>query len=276
MKFKVKNRIKGRAQTLEQLQREQLESIGCVLRQTREEQSLSLERLSSKTLIRPSLMAAIESANLEQLPEPVYVRGLIKRYADTLGLDGETLAIQFFTHLNLRSRSSWKESPAAQLRPLHLYSLYVLLVVIAVGGLSYVLKRTTPEFANIPSLDPLANTDFESASRDPLQPATNPFDSLYPEIPALDARDNRPIRVEVILTGQSWMRVIADGQTEFEGILQQGDIRVWTADEKLTMRAGNAGGVLVAYNNKEAEKLGEPGKVEEVTFLPTDEISMRF
>ncbi|MCG8367008.1 MAG: helix-turn-helix domain-containing protein, partial [Pseudanabaenales cyanobacterium] len=120
MKIKDKNRIKRRVQTLDQLQREQLASIGGVLRQTREEQSLSLEQLSSKTLIRPSLMSAIESANLEQLPEPVYVRGLIKRYADILGLDGETLAIQFFTHLNLRSRSSWKDSPAAQLRPLHL------------------------------------------------------------------------------------------------------------------------------------------------------------
>ena len=72
------------------------------------------------------------------------------------------------------------------------------------------------------------------------------------------------------------MRVIADGRTEYEGILQQGDIRVWTAEEKLTMRAGNAGGVLVAYNNNKAEKLGEPGKVEEVTFLPTNEISMNF
>ena len=274
MKIKAKNR-KGRVQTLDQLQREQLASIGGVLRQTREEQALSLERLSNKTLIRPSLMAAIESANLEQLPEPVYVRGLIKRYADILGLDGETLASQFFTHLNLRSRAAWKDSPAAQLRPLHLYSLYILLVMIAVGGLSYVLKRTTPEFANIPALDPLVSADSESARADAPQPDSNSYD-LYPEASELAPEDNRPIRVEVILTGQSWMKVVADGQTEFEGILQQGDKRVWTADEKLTMRAGNAGGVLVAYNNKKAEKLGEPGYVREITFLPTEDISMNF
>lgn len=274
MKIKDKNRIKRRVQTLDQLQREQLASIGGVLRQTREEQSLSLEQLSSKTLIRPSLMSAIESANLEQLPEPVYVRGLIKRYADILGLDGETLAIQFFTHLNLRSRSSWKDSPAAQLRPLHLYTLYILLVMFAVGGLSYVLKRTTPEFASIPAIDPLVTVGSDGAGAP--QPTSNPNNYLLPETSILTPSNNRPIRVEVILTGQSWMRVIADGQKEFEGILQQGDTRVWTADEKLTMRAGNAGGVLILYNNKAAEKLGEPGNVAEITFLPTDEISMNF
>lgn len=276
MKTKAKNRIKGRAQTLDQLQQEQLTSIGGVLRQTREEQSLSLERLSSKTLIRPSLMAAIESANLEQLPEPVYVRGLIKRYADILGLDGETLASQFFTHLNLRSRHSWKESPAAQLRPLHLYALYVVLVMIAVGGLSYVLKRTTPEVSSIPAIDPLAAAEFDNPSSGPPRPSLNPNQALSPEIPVSAPVSNRPIRVKVILTGQSWMRVVADGRTEFEGILQQGETRVWTADEKLFMRAGNAGGVLVAYNNREAKKLGEPGIVEEITFWPTDEISMHF
>ena len=273
MKIKAKNRIK-KAQTLDQLQREQLASIGEVLRQTREEQSLSLEQLSSKTLIRPSLMAAIESANLEQLPEPVYVRGLIKRYADILGLDGETLAIQFFTHLNLRSRSAWKDSPAAQLRPLHLYALYILLVMIAVGGLSYVLQRTAPEFSRIPAIDPLVNNGSEGPGGSQSASIQNQY--LLPESSTFGQNDNRPIRVEVILTGQSWMRVIADGQTEFEGILQQGDTRVWTADEKLTMRAGNAGGVLVAYNNKEAEQLGEPGNVAEITFLPTNEISMHF
>ena len=272
MKIKAKKRINRKAQTLDQLQREQLASIGGVLRQTREEQSLSLEQLSSKTLIRPSLMAAIESASLEQLPEPVYVRGLIKRYADILGLDGETLAIQFFTHLNLRSRSSWKDSPAAQLRPLHLYSLYIVLVMVAVGGLSFVLQRTTPEFASIPAIDV---NGVNTGAGGP-QPASNSRSYQFPESSPLGQRDNRPIRVEVILTGQSWMRVIADGQTEFEGILQQGDKRVWTADEKLTMRAGNAGGVLVVYNNEEAEKLGEPGNVAEITFLPTNEISMNF
>jgi hypothetical protein len=51
-----------------------------------------------------------------------------------------------------------------------------------------------------------------------------------------------PIQVEMTLTSQSWLRITADGDKEFEGILQPGETRLWTADQALTIRAGNAGG----------------------------------
>lgn len=38
------------------------------------------------------------------------------------------------------------------------------------------------------------------------------------------------------------------------------------ANKELTVRAGNAGGVLIAVNKKEAKQLGQPGQVEEVTY----------
>ncbi|NJL86372.1 MAG: hypothetical protein HC886_10950 [Leptolyngbyaceae cyanobacterium SM1_1_3] len=88
--------MKKKAQDLEQMQREQLAEIGSFLKQSREQQSLSLEELASRTLIRRSLLEAIESADLEQLPEPIYIRGLLKLYASKLGLEGEMVASQFF------------------------------------------------------------------------------------------------------------------------------------------------------------------------------------
>jgi hypothetical protein len=42
--------------------------------------------------------------------------------------------------------------------------------------------------------------------------------------------------------------------------------RTWQANRELTVRAGNAGGVYVAVNNANAKQLGQPGKVEEVTY----------
>jgi pseudouridine synthase len=71
---------------------------------------LSLEAVASKTLIRASLLQAIEHGDLDSLPEPVYIRGLIRRYGDALGLDGEALAIQFFTPPKIRHRS-WERIP---------------------------------------------------------------------------------------------------------------------------------------------------------------------
>jgi cytoskeletal protein RodZ len=70
----------------------------------------------------------------------------------------------------------------------------------------------------------------------------------------------------VKLTDQSWVRVVADGKTEFEGMLPEGTQRIWAADKEVTVRAGNAGGVLVSLNEGQAKPMGEPGTVEEVTF----------
>lgn len=245
------------------LYRPQLIELGKLLQTARQEQGYSLELMASKTLIRSSLLAAMEQGNLEELPEPVYVRGLLRRYGDALGLDGETLASQFFAPPKAKIRS-WKDSPAAQLRPLHLYAAYFVVLMAAVSGLSYLLKQTATETTMLPPLDPLNSVETPAAPTAPTTPQARPEVS----------EPNAPIAVKTTLTAQSWMRVTTDGSTTFEGILQPGDSRLWTADQALTIRAGNAGAVVVSYNNQQAETLGQPGMVKEVTYSPNNILSL--
>ncbi|MFQ4134792.1 helix-turn-helix domain-containing protein [Nodosilinea sp. PGN35] len=248
------------------LYREQLSELGTLLRSARQQQGHTLEAMAEKTLIRPTLLSAIEQGDLDGLPEPVYIRGLLRRYGDALQLDGETLASQFFTPPRIQ-RTSWKESPAAQLRPLHLYGAYFLLLVAAVSGLSYVLRQTAPEVTVLPPLNPLDGS-LETDSASPNAAAGPAPTAAQPEEP------QAPIKVRMTLTAQSWLRITSDGSTEFEGILQPGDTRLWTADQALTIRAGNAGAVMVSYNDKQAEALGQPGMVREITYSPVEAISL--
>lgn len=265
--------MKQKANSTENVYKVQLQEIGTILKTARETRQLYLEDIADEILIRGSLLNAIEAGELESLPEPVYVRGLIRRYADALGLDGETLASQFFEPVTRgRRRTSWKDSPAAQLRPLHLYAAYVLLMVAAVSGLSLVLRQTAPEATALPPLDPLA-LNPEQGSPSPSEPGT----ILSTEAPTPDTQGtDHPIRVETTLTAQSWLRIIADGQTQFEGILKEGENRVWTADQQLTIRAGNAGGVVVSYNEGQAKSLGRPGMVAEVTYASNQTVGLAF
>jgi len=46
-------------------------------------------------MIQPRVIRAIEAGNLKELPEGVYIRGFLRRYADALGLDGHALASEF-------------------------------------------------------------------------------------------------------------------------------------------------------------------------------------
>lgn len=246
---------------LEQQQAEKLAQIGDYLRQVREEQSLSVEQIATTTMVQSRLLRAIEDGNLKQLPEPVYIRGFLKRYASTLGLDGDAVAQAFpiKTEQTFQTNTKgWQQSSAAQLRPMHLYAAYLALIVAAIAGLSYVLTRGPVRTAT-----PIPSPVTPSPELLNPSPSPNATPVSSPTAPS------KPIEVNVTLKEQSWMRVQVDGKTEFEGMLNADTQRTFTAERELRIRAGNAGGVVVAYNNQAAKPLGARGTVEEVTFTPT-------
>ncbi|WP_017659740.1 helix-turn-helix domain-containing protein [Baaleninema simplex] len=251
---------KKTTRNLAQVQAETLAEMGSYLRQLRQDRSLTLDWISRQTLIPSRLLNAIEHGQLEKLPEPVYVQGFVRRFADVLGLDGIEYARQFPTGLELKPRRrSWRDSSAAQLRPLHLYLLYISLVIFSVRGIASVNQpvsidapppTTLPAPAPAPAPTPAPTSSAPASNARPASPAT----------------PNQPVRVGITLTDESWIMVVADGETEFEGVLSEGT-HSWSAREELTVLAGNAGGVMIAVNGNEAQPMGEPGSVEEVTFV---------
>ena len=72
-----------------------LEQVGQKLKAAREAQNLSLGQVYDRTRIPTNHLEAIEFGRVDDLPEPVYVAGFIKRYGDTLGLSGQALADEY-------------------------------------------------------------------------------------------------------------------------------------------------------------------------------------
>ncbi|HIK55625.1 MAG TPA: helix-turn-helix domain-containing protein [Synechococcales cyanobacterium M55_K2018_004] len=254
---------------LEQEQIKRLGEIGAQLRQLREDQMLTLEHIATKTMIQPRLLQAIEDGQLSKLPEPVYIQGFIKRYATALGVDGQAYAEAFPTKLDMQAvQPSWKDSPAAQLRPMHLYAAYLVLIMAAIGGLSYLLSRSVATTSQLPT--PTVTVPSPRLSPTPLAtpgsvqptPATTAAIASPSPSPVAD----KPVRVSIQVTERSWMRVVVDGNTEFEEVMEAGTERSWSADRQITIRAGNAGGVMLTVNEGQPQPMGEPGRVKEVTF----------
>jgi cytoskeletal protein RodZ len=245
---------------------DKLAEIGSLLRQVREKKSISMEQVAATTRIRPRLLKAIEDGKLEHLPEPIYVQGFIRRFADTLGLNGTELANTFpIRQTTQATKSDWKELPAAPLRPIHLYLLYIILIIAAVSSLSYFINRSTVE-GETPSISTVqpstpAGKEVKGQPKALLQQARSPLQAK--SIPF-----NKPVQVSVTLKAESWIQVKVDGKTEFEGILPSGTQRSWTADQQLVVRSGNAGGVLASFNDAPAKPLGEIGTIKTVTFEP--------
>ncbi|WP_267383248.1 helix-turn-helix domain-containing protein [Cyanobacterium sp. uoEpiScrs1] len=73
---------------------QQLRELGAYLCQQRLDQSLTLEQISTSTFINLSVLQALEQGLVDQLPELIYVQGFVRRYGETLSLDGHSLANQ--------------------------------------------------------------------------------------------------------------------------------------------------------------------------------------
>lgn len=246
--------------TLEQT--EQLKEIGAYLRQLRQDQAISTEEVAAKTFIPSRLLSALEEGQPEQLPEPVFIQGFIRRYADVLNLDGSTLAQQFPANsIPIRMETRSVETPQAlsiSLKPYVPHILFVAVVVSAASGLLYLVNKSATEQTQLQQKD-ASVVQPQNAVPNPVASTPAP-----PKTPASGA----PIQFTVELKEPSWLRVIVDGKPEFEGILTQGKKQTWTAQETLTIRAGNSGAVRYYFNQQEPKLLGKIGEVEELTFTP--------
>ncbi|MBD2432701.1 MULTISPECIES: helix-turn-helix domain-containing protein [Fischerella] len=241
--------------SLEQQQREKLTAMGAQLNSSRQEKGLSLDEMVLLTRIPRRLLQAIEQGNLAELPEPVYIQGLIRQFADALGLNGAEFASSFpiGTH-RVSLKSSWKHTPIGELRPLHLYLLYIFMILFSVGGLSQLLNANALQAANNNQNKSKQNQETVIQSQK-FQPVSHINKSVNPQ----------QVQIGLTLTEKSWIQVLVDGKVEYEGELPEGTHKTWKAQEQLTVRTNNAGGVLVSINKEKAKQLGEPGKQKEVT-----------
>ncbi len=74
---------------------EQLKLIGAELSEYRQQIKMSLDEVSIKTYIPTRILLAVEKAQAENLPEPVFVQGFIRRFGDAVGVNGNLLAERF-------------------------------------------------------------------------------------------------------------------------------------------------------------------------------------
>lgn len=104
---------------LDATQVEQLKTIGAYLGRERKARGVPLEEIAVKTYIPLRLLQALEEGRVERLPEPVFVQGFMRRFADAIGLDGLALAKTFSPEPSFGSErtASDVERPPVEGRP---------------------------------------------------------------------------------------------------------------------------------------------------------------
>lgn len=264
---------------------EQLKQIGAYLAEEREKQALPLDEIALKTFIPLRLLQALEHGQIDRLPEPVFVQGFIRRYADMLGLDGTAISKGFDintaptsvvagydsdasaeTHREPPKLPPLKENPtwsnrATSTKPADKAgSGKPWLPLALAGAIALLVGGGAFAFFNQPK--PVRQQTAVAPS--------NPAPAAAPAKPAVTEapKPTAPIEVAVSLTDDSWIEVIADGQSKTADTLARGTKKTWTAQKSLRLVAGNASAVKLSFNGGEPKPFGAVADVKEASFTP--------
>src|SRR6058998_2864257 len=111
--------------------------IGSSLREARLRQALDFPEIEQATKIRGKYIRALEDEQFELLPAQTYVKGFLRTYAETLGLDGQLYVDEYNSRFvagdddtHFRPRRSTARQP--QQRNRRLESGVVLVVLAAI------------------------------------------------------------------------------------------------------------------------------------------------
>jgi transcriptional regulator with XRE-family HTH domain len=242
--------------SFDQEQVQKLTEIGTFLRNLRAKKGMSLEEISTKTMVQQRFLDAIEKGEYEQLPEPLYIRGFIRRFAEALGIDGIPISESFpLGNMQAGSANSKYSAGNTPLRPWHLYVLYLAAVLGAVALLYALFK---------PSESPSGNL----GTNRPSPVVSNVPKKAVAPVAAMPKKA-APVQAKLTLKADSYMTIQVDGQPNYEGILKAGEKKTFTAKQSIQISAGNAGGVMLGVNGLPEKIMGQSGEVKDVTLTPT-------
>ncbi|MCR4324602.1 MAG: helix-turn-helix domain-containing protein [Candidatus Curtissbacteria bacterium] len=131
-----------------------MRTLGELLRTTREQKRLSQEEIASKLLLKKEFIEALEEGRWESLPEPAYVRGFIRSYADMLGLDDKHLLALYRAEYDEKKYPTKKILPTKRKRFMFTPEKILpgLFAMLAIAFIAYLLIQYT-SFLSTPKLE---------------------------------------------------------------------------------------------------------------------------
>ena len=253
--------------------------IGSELKSAREAAGLSLDEVATKTKLRSSLIAAIESDDFSLCGGDVYARGHIRVLATLYRIDS-TYLLEIFDknfgvsetalndlaernsqNLDRRSSVTWKSLSAA-----------AAVVLFGAVFLSNQMSGNDGNAGNDGNDGNAGNGASNSSSVAAGNNSPSPSDSQ--SLPAVASVDEGvKVRLTVVKS-YSWISVTAaDGSSLFTGQIEKGEVREFTDPQVLRLVIGNAGAVSVNVNGVEKGISGAIGEVVRLEFTPDAENS---
>lgn len=112
----------------------------------------------------------------------------------------------------------------------------------------------------------VVDSEPESVAIEPAETSVPIIDPTRNPLPATLSELDMEIE---IIENRTWIRVIVDDITLFEGQANRGDVQTYLGTQSINVRTGNGAGVLLSINDIDLGRLGERGEVVDETWTTT-------
>jgi cytoskeletal protein RodZ len=217
---------------------------------------VSLEKVAETTRISPAVLKAIEAEDFDRLPQPVFLKGFLRAYAQAVGADGEEAVRRYERSLSRRHLLKGgrpEGSPAAGRGGDGSGRRFAaaLLLLAALAAATIWAYRAAERRAAPAPVEPAA-APGGGAARDPELPLE----------PAARARAAGPLRHVLTIQAREdgWVKVVADDAHPSEHALKAGDRLRLEAQGGFNLLLGNAGGLTLTLDGKPVAVPGKRGE----------------
>ena len=245
-------------------------SFGETLRQARAHKNVTLREAEAETRINRHHLAALEDEDFGALPPKIYSRGIVRKYADYLGLDaGKVLDMYREADGSAHDVNPVQHTPTEMPRmwapnfAIVAFGVVLSAIVFAWGYSIWLSPPTTLDSVPTAVTTTLAATQTSNEPR-PTAPAAPTAEITVPpatEAPVVQPGGDNQAAVEaeaaafqtgigVTVTADTSITVQVDGQIVFDGVLGAGsntdmfvgtDFVVTTADNSVTYLMNSCG-----------------------------------
>jgi cytoskeleton protein RodZ len=249
-------------------------SVGEDLARAREARGMSVDDVSAATRIRAGLIRSIEADDFDACGGAVYARGHLRSIARAIGADPGPLVAEFDLghveedpmHVPVPAQPSEPDLAArADRRPPNwtaamAAALVAICVLAAYGLLHHSPTHSAAQTDNTP-------VQTQSTSPSPAPPASPPS-SAVAQVPS-----NLATALIRATGGRTWLQVeTVSGRLLYQGLLNQGQTKVFRDAKGLRLVIGNAPAVQLVADNHDFGTPQSSGNVAHVTIQPGGDV----
>jgi cytoskeletal protein RodZ len=251
-------------------------SIGHELKRERELRGIALQEIAEMTKINIRFLRALEEDQLDMLPEKFFTRGIIRTYAQYLGLDEENALNLYLENQRMQHDQEMlkeEEDQQSETQPPSLkkgkkFGLFFggFIIILALSAaLIFILKKEEPLPPENKAASVIQKTQEKPEQESVLRPLAS---SSGIQDETEEGQDG--LNLGITVEQATWMEIYADGEIQYSGLKPPGAFLEFRALEEFLINVGNAGGISYTINGQKGIRLGKPGEVKKDIQITSD------